>query len=97
MGHNSYNIASAFINSDAYNTLDDTQRAEIFPKIYNFSKALADSELFGYDIASSKTYKKMYEIYQDKEPLELQHSSVLNKIPKATRMKTGLLPSLIYL
>lgn len=66
MGHNSYNIASAFINSDAYNTLDDTQRAEIFPKIYNFSKALADSELFGYDIASSKTYKKMYEIYQDK-------------------------------
>ena len=66
MGHNSYNIASAFINSDAYNTLDDTQRAEIFPEIYNFSKALADSELFGYDIASSKTYKKMYEIYQDK-------------------------------
>lgn len=66
MGHSSYNIASAFINSDAYNTLDDTQRAEIFPKIYNFSKALADSELFGYDIASSKTYKKMYEIYQDK-------------------------------
>ena len=66
MGHNSYNIASAFINSDAYNTLDDTQRAEIFPIIYNFSKALADSELFGYDIASSKTYKKMYEIYQDK-------------------------------
>lgn len=66
MGYNSYNIASAFINSDAYNTLDDTQRAEIFPKIYNFSKALADSELFGYDIASSKTYKKMYEIYQDK-------------------------------
>ena len=66
MGHNSYNIASAFINSDAYNTLDDAQRAEIFPEIYNFSKALADSELFGYDIASSKTYKKMYEIYQDK-------------------------------
>lgn len=66
MGHNSYNIASAFINSDAYNTLDDTERAEIFPEIYNFSKALADSELFGYDIASSKTYKKMYEIYQDK-------------------------------
>lgn len=66
MGHSSYNIASAFINSDAYNTLDDTQRAEIFPKIYNFSKALADSELFGYDIASSKTYNKMYEIYQDK-------------------------------
>lgn len=66
MGHSSYNIASAFINSDAYNTLDDTQRAEIFPKIYNFSKALADSELFGYDIASSKTNKKMYEIYQDK-------------------------------
>lgn len=66
MGYNSYNIASAFINSDAYNTLDDTQRAEIFPIIYNFSKALADNELFGYDIASSKTYKKMYEIYQDK-------------------------------
>lgn len=66
MGSNAYNMASALINSDAYENMSDDQKAGAISDLYNFADALAKSELLGLDIESSQTYKKMYEIYQDK-------------------------------
>lgn len=66
MGSNAYNMASALINSDSYAIMSDDQKAGAISDLYNFADALAKSELLGFDIESSQTYKKMYEIYQDK-------------------------------
>nr|DAG28838.1 MAG TPA: nuclease [Bacteriophage sp.] len=66
MGSNAYNMASALINSDSYANMSDDQKAGAISDLYNFADALAKSELLGLDIESSQTYKKMYEIYQDK-------------------------------
>ena len=66
MGSNAYNMASALINSDSYANMSDDQKAGAISDLYNFADALAKSELLGFDIESSQTYKKMYEIYQDK-------------------------------
>lgn len=66
MGQNAYGMASALINSDSYNNMSDDQKAGAIADLYNFADALAKTELLGYDIESSQTYKKMYEIYQDK-------------------------------
>lgn len=66
MGSNAYNMASALINSDFYENMSDDQKAGAISDLYNFADALAKSELLGFDIESSQTYKKMYEIYQDK-------------------------------
>ena len=66
MGQNAYGMASALINSASYNNMSDDQKAGAIADLYNFADALAKTELLGYDIESSKTYKKMYEIYQDK-------------------------------
>lgn len=66
MGQNAYGMASALINSASYNNMSDDQKAEAIAELYNFADALAKTELLGYDIESSQTYKKMYEIYQDK-------------------------------
>lgn len=66
MGQNAYGMASALINSASYNNMSDDQKAGAIEELYNFADALAKTELLGYDIESSQTYKKMYEIYQDK-------------------------------
>lgn len=66
MGQNAYGMASALINSAPYNNMSDDQKAGAIADLYNFADALAKTELLGYDIESSQTYKKMYEIYQDK-------------------------------
>ena len=66
MGQNAYGMASALINSTSYDNMSDDQKAGAIADLYNFADALAKTELLGYDIESSQTYKKMYEIYQDK-------------------------------
>jgi hypothetical protein len=66
MGQNAYGMASALINSASYNNMSDDQKAGAIADLYNFADALAKTELLGYDIEASQTYKKMYEIYQDK-------------------------------
>lgn len=66
MGQNAYGMASALINSASYNNMSDDQKAGAIADLYNFADALAKTELLGYDIESSQTYKKMYKIYQDK-------------------------------
>lgn len=66
MGQNAYGMASALINSASYNNMSDDQKAGAIADLYNFADALTKTELLGYDIESSQTYKKMYEIYQDK-------------------------------
>ena len=66
MGQNAYGMASALINSASYNNMSDDQKAGAIADLYNFADALAKTELLGYDIESSQTYKKIYEIYQDK-------------------------------
>ncbi|MCI6516271.1 MAG: hypothetical protein MR442_03580 [Lachnospiraceae bacterium] len=85
MGQNAYGMASALINSASYNNMSDDQKAGAIADLYNFADALAKTELLGYDIESSQTYKKMYDIYQDKGAagvatfLGIKHSMDSNK------------------
>ena len=65
MGQISYELATGFINSGEYATLDDNQKARILSDFYGFAEALAKSELLGYNIAGNSTYKKYYKIYDD--------------------------------
>ena len=64
MGQMSYDIASAFMNSPAYENIPDDVKAETLGNIYGLSKAIAKSELFGYDVENSNTYKKAYNFYE---------------------------------
>ena len=64
MGQMSYDIASAFMNSPAYENIPDDVKAETLGNIYGLSKAIAKSELFGYDVENSDTYKKAYNFYE---------------------------------
>lgn len=66
MGQNAYDMASSLINSDTYNALSDEQRVEAIADMYSFADALAKSEVLGYDVENSDTYKKTYSVYQDK-------------------------------
>lgn len=63
MGQMSYDIASAFMNSPAYENIPDDTKAETLGNIYGLSKAIAKSELFGYDVENSN-YKKAYNFYE---------------------------------
>ncbi len=66
MGQNAYDMASSLINSDTYNALSDEQRVEAIADMYSFADALAKSEVLGYDVENSDTYKKTYSVYKDK-------------------------------
>ena len=66
MGQNAYDMASSLINSDTYNALSDEQRVEAIADMYSFSDALAKSEVLGYDVENSDTYKKTYSVYKEK-------------------------------
>lgn len=66
MGQNAYDMASSLINSDTYDALSDEQRVEAIADMYSFADALAKSEVLGYDVENSDTYKKTYSVYQDK-------------------------------
>ncbi len=66
MGENSYDMVSNLMKSTAYSSLSDTQKVEAIGNIYNFANALAKSKVLGYDIANVDTYKKAYEIYEEK-------------------------------
>lgn len=63
MGQMSYDIASAFMNSPAYENIPDDVKAETLGNIYGLSKAIAKSELFGYDVKNSD-YNKAYNFYE---------------------------------
>ena len=63
MGQMSYDIASAFMNSPAYENIPDDTKAETLGNIYGLSKAIAKSELFGYDVENSD-YNKAYNFYE---------------------------------
>lgn len=66
MGQNAYDMASSLINSDTYNALSDEQRVEAIADMYSFADALAKSEVLGYDVENSDTYKKTYSVYKEK-------------------------------
>lgn len=66
MGKNSYDMASALIDSDMYKKLSDEQRVEVISDMYSFADALAKSEVLGYDVANSDTYKRTYSVYKEK-------------------------------
>ncbi|MDY5988465.1 MAG: hypothetical protein SPJ11_02285, partial [Coprococcus catus] len=66
MGTNSFDMASALIESPAYNSLSDEQRVKAISEMYSFASALAKSEILGYDVENSDTYKNTYSIYKEK-------------------------------
>ncbi|MDD7699110.1 MAG: hypothetical protein PUJ61_07130 [Spirochaetia bacterium] len=66
MGTDAFDMVSALIESQAYNSLSDEQRAEVISGMYSFADALAKSEVLGYDVENSDTYKKTYSIYKEK-------------------------------
>lgn len=66
MGENSYAMASAFINSPYYDSIDDESKVKAIGNMYSFANALAKEKVTGYDIEDSSTYKKVYSIYNDK-------------------------------
>lgn len=63
LGQNSSELVGSLLNTDFYRKLPDDTRVETLNDMYTFSNALAKNELFGYDIAGSNTYKKLYEEY----------------------------------
>lgn len=65
-GNNAYSMADSLINSDYYTSLSDEQKAEVIANMYSFADALAKSEVLGYDVADSDTYKKSYAVYKEK-------------------------------
>ena len=66
MGANAYDMVSSLINSDTYNSLSDDKRVEAISDMYSFADALAKSEVLGYDVENSDTYKKTYSVYKEK-------------------------------
>lgn len=62
MGEKSYEMASKLIGSNEYQSLSDSERAEMLSKIYSLSKSMAENELVGKEIAS--TNSKLYSAYQ---------------------------------
>lgn len=63
LGQNSSELVGSLLKTDFYRKLPDDTRVETLNDMYTFSNALAKNELFGYDIAGSNTYKKLYEEY----------------------------------
>ena len=64
MGQYSYKMAETLINSDYYNNLDDSSKAESLSELYSIAKSIASNELFGTPI-SQKNAKKV-SIYDTK-------------------------------
>lgn len=62
MGEKSYDMANAFINSSLYNSIDDSERANILSKLYSVAKSISENELFGKEIGNSNA--KVSEIYK---------------------------------
>lgn len=62
MGEVSYKLAENFINSDAYQSMTDADRAETLNTLYGFSKALYESETFGTNMSgTNENIAKKYE------------------------------------
>lgn len=66
MGEKSYDMVGSLMKSSAYSSLSDAQKVDVIGDMYNFANALAKSELLGYDVANVDTYRKTYEIYEEK-------------------------------
>lgn len=65
-GNNAYSMADSLINSDYYTSLSDEQKVKIISGMYSFADALAKTEILGYDVEDSDTYKKSYAVYKEK-------------------------------
>ena len=65
-GKNQYKAMQELINSDVYKNADDAGKIELINNLYNFSNALSKKKELGYMIEGVSTYKKPYQIYQDK-------------------------------
>ncbi len=66
MGENAYDMANAFINSVNYDSMDDELKVKAIGEMYSFAHAMAQSEVTGYDIAGSQSYKNVYSVFKEK-------------------------------
>lgn len=81
MGKNAYAMADAFINSPNYDSMDDELKVKAIGEMYSFAHALAKSEVTGYDIADSQSYKKAYSVFREKgvEGVAIYYAITANK------------------
>lgn len=64
MGEHSYDMATAFINSDVYNKLDDESKKNALSNMYSVAKSIAENEVIGKPIADvNKKYVDVYNTY----------------------------------
>lgn len=62
IGQLSYELAENFINSDAYKTMSDADRAETLGYLYSYAKANYNHDKYGKDISSTSVkYHEMYD------------------------------------
>ena len=62
-GNSNETLYNAIINSDEYNTLDDSQRVKLIDDIKSFSKLIADHDIGGKEL-TQKSDQKLYDIYK---------------------------------
>ena len=60
----SYEMAETLINSETYQSLDDSVKAETLADVYSLSKALAENSVVGKNISAAN--QKLANIYNDK-------------------------------
>lgn len=54
MGQRNYELADAFINSDAYKNMNDADRAKTLSSLYSMSKAITNNNLWNVEIKDSE-------------------------------------------
>lgn len=63
-GQTLQNLYAEALRDPRYREMSDESKADLLDTLSKFGNALSKSEVFGYDIAGSDTYKKKYEAYE---------------------------------
>jgi hypothetical protein len=88
MGQRSKEIVDAFIQTDAYKNLSDSDKVEYLKKIYGTSKAITN-EKFGGEISDSSQYKKYAEAYAEKGADGVIEALKANSIMASANIQSG--------
>lgn len=88
MGQRSKEIVDAFIQTDAYKNLPDSDKVEYLKKIYGTSKAITN-EKFGGEISDSSQYKKYAEAYAEKGADGVIEALKANSIMASANIQSG--------
>ena len=87
MGVRSREVVEALLNSDAYNSMNDTEKANAIASIYGMSKAITERDLFGKEPAD--TYKKLIDAFDSGKAEGVLQSLQGSALAKAAGQKTN--------